>query len=256
MECNRNTAKESYYEDIELSREKNRENQRIIRKKDPDAYRKMRRDNYAKNAEKVLERERKRRIGNLAAINTDRREKRATNRDSINAAMRKRYADNIDIERNRSRARRTDKSDEVKQYYRDRYAENPALRLHAAISTGIRSGLKKGQKAGRKTFDLLGYSVEDLKRHLEERFLPGMSWDNYGKGDCTWEIDHIIPQSAFHFKTPEDIDFRKCWALANLTPLWGVDNRSKSDKLTKPFQPSLAIALPDNDNRIKQDIAA
>ena len=51
----------------------------------------------------------------------------------------------------------------------------------------------------------------------------------------------IIPKSAFNFETAEDADFKKCWALENLQPLWAKDNLRKSNKIHKPFQPSLAI---------------
>lgn len=56
-----------------------------------------------------------------------------------------------------------------------------------------------------------------------------------------WHIDHKIPKSAFNFETPEDIDFKRCWALKNLQPLWAAENIKKHDRVDKPFQPSLAI---------------
>ena len=40
---------------------------------------------------------------------------------------------------------------------------------------------------------------------------------------------------------PEHTDFKKCWSLKNLRPLWSLENMSKNDKLYKPFQPSLQI---------------
>jgi hypothetical protein len=62
------------------------------------------------------------------------------------------------------------------------------------------------------------------------------SWSRAG-----WHINHVIPISAFNFSSPEDIDFKKCWALKNLRPLWAKDNFSKNARLDKPFQPSLAL---------------
>lgn len=105
---------------------------------------------------------------------------------------------------------------------------------------GVRISVKRGSKSGRRTFELLGYTVDDLRMHLERLFHPGMTWQNYGRGG--WEIDHIIPLSAHNYETPDDIDFKKAWALSNLQPLWMPQNRTKHAKLTKPFQPSLAIA--------------
>jgi hypothetical protein len=111
--------------------------------------------------------------------------------------------------------------------------------LNDCISSAINSSLRKGIKAGRSWELLLGYTVDQLKRHMEKQFSPGMTWENYGKH---WEIDHNLPVSAFNFEKPEDLDFRRCWALKNLRPLEKFENRCKHDKVDRPLQPSLAIS--------------
>ena len=60
-----------------------------------------------------------------------------------------------------------------------------------------------------------------------------------GRGE--WHIDHIIPKSVFNFTKPEHEDFKRCWALKNLQPLWAEENISKFNKLDKHFQPTLAL---------------
>jgi hypothetical protein len=65
-----------------------------------------------------------------------------------------------------------------------------------------------------------------------------MSWDNYGK----WHIDHKIPVTAFNFERVDDVDFKRCWSLKNLQPLWALDNIVKGNKVEAPFQPSLSIS--------------
>jgi len=67
-----------------------------------------------------------------------------------------------------------------------------------------------------------------------------MTWENYG---TYWHIDHKIPIAVFNYEKPEDIDFRLCWSLKNLQPLEKIENIKKKDKLEKPFQPSLKIAV-------------
>jgi hypothetical protein len=111
--------------------------------------------------------------------------------------------------------------------------------LHKAVSSKIVRQLK-GEKCGMGAFKLVGYSPEDLRKHLEKLFKPGMSWGNYGS---VWHIDHIVPKAAFNIVSPRDIDFRKCWSLDNLQPLWARENSIKQDKLERPFQPSLAMAV-------------
>lgn len=102
--------------------------------------------------------------------------------------------------------------------------QNPAHRVNNALRCRIWSSLN-GAKWGR-TFDLVGYSLEGLLAHLERQFTKGMSWENYGE----WHIDHIIPLSAFDYKSASDPEFRAAWALANLRPLWAKDNLTKSAK--------------------------
>lgn len=112
-------------------------------------------------------------------------------------------------------------------------------RLNGIISSAIRRTLKGG-KSRRHWESIVGYNIGQLKSHLEKQFLPEMTWKNHGS---LWEIDHKIPVAAFNFANPEDIDFKKCWALDNLQPLTKLDNRHKSAKIPTIFQPSLAISI-------------
>jgi hypothetical protein len=154
-------------------------------------------------------------------------------------------------ERNRSAilARKKDRREANLEEFRERDREyqrvalsTPKGKLENAISTGVHRGIIHGSKASRSTFAILGYSLNDLISHLESQFKPGMSWENYGRGG--WHVDHKLPRAAFNYETPDDIDFKRCWALENLQPLWEKDNFSKGAKLTAPFQPSFAIGAP------------
>lgn len=113
--------------------------------------------------------------------------------------------------------------------------------LNNRMSVRIRTSLKR-DKQGKQWKSLVDFTLEQLKKHLERRFLPGMTWENRDK----WHIDHIIPLAVFNFKTAKDEDFKKAWALKNLQPLWKADNLHKSKKLTKPFQPSLIFWVIDH----------
>ncbi len=113
----------------------------------------------------------------------------------------------------------------------------PHGKLHTRISRAISRTLK-GAKAGRSWGNMVSYTTEQLKRHLEKQFTMGMSWENYGP---FWHVDHKIPVAAFNFNNSDDIDFQRCWSLGNLQPLKAKDNYVKGAKLDKPFQPSLQI---------------
>lgn len=112
-------------------------------------------------------------------------------------------------------------------------------RLSNAIRTNIRDALhrKGGDKKERGWESLVGYSIKDLMKHLQKQFIDGISWENYGE----WHIDHIIPVSKFNFTSIDDFDFKRCWALSNLQPLWASENIRKHAKYSKPFQPSLKL---------------
>jgi hypothetical protein len=78
-------------------------------------------------------------------------------------------------------------------------------------------------KAKRQWRSVVGYSLEELARHIEAQFLKGMTWQNMGK----WEIDHILPLASFLYRDMADPEFRAAWSLTNLRPLWAADNRKK-----------------------------
>ncbi|OAM77705.1 hypothetical protein A3840_08725 [Devosia elaeis] len=97
------------------------------------------------------------------------------------------------------------------------------------MSTLISRSLSaNGGKGGKSWTELVGYGVSELRAHLERQFLPGMTWDNKSE----WHIDHIVPQSSFNYTSTDDPDFRACWALTNLRPLWARDNVRKQAKRT------------------------
>uniref|UniRef100_A0A6M3JKU3 Putative HNH endonuclease n=1 Tax=viral metagenome TaxID=1070528 RepID=A0A6M3JKU3_9ZZZZ len=114
-------------------------------------------------------------------------------------------------------------------------------RLNGNIATAVGFSLRRGGgiKGGLKWENLVGFTIGDLKIHLEKQFNSQMSWENYGS---YWWVDHKIPVAAFNFQTSKDIDFFRCWALENLQPLEKIENCRKNAKLNKPFQPSLLIA--------------
>lgn len=103
-----------------------------------------------------------------------------------------------------------------------RWRVTPKHRLEHNISRSVNLSLRGG-KGGASCFKLLGFTVEQLVRHLELQFSPGMSWDNYGE----WHVDHRVPLASFRYETSNDDEFRQAWALTNLQPLWAKQNISK-----------------------------
>jgi len=144
------------------------------------------------------------------------------NRALLNERNRKRRKMDIEASRNYNNT-----------YFTKRRLD-PVYRLQSSMSGGIGRSLKDG-KSGRHWEHLVGYSIEDLKNHLESQFTKGMNWGNYGKHG--WHIDHIRPVSDFNFVSPDDPDFKVCWSLWNLQPMWGKKNMSKGSKCEAPPLP-------------------
>ena len=97
--------------------------------------------------------------------------------------------------------------------------------LSNRISANIRNSLD-GNKNGYHWEELVDFTIEELEKHLESQFQEGMTWENYGE----WHIDHIKPVSLFQFESYEDTDFKECWCLENLQPLWAEDNLKKNNR--------------------------
>lgn len=119
---------------------------------------------------------------------------------------------------------------------KQRYKTDYKYRLNNLVSNGIKKSLRSG-KGGRSWSSLVDFTLDELIRHLEDKFQPGMTWEN----QAAWHIDHRIPKAAFNFSMPKHEDFKRCWSLNNLQPMWAIENISKGTKLEKPFQPSLAL---------------
>lgn len=123
----------------------------------------------------------------------------------------------MNLERERERDRVND--------HRRRSTPTGKLKNHmiARIWQSLNSSM-----GGKRWVDLVGYDANELKLHLEKQFTPEMTWENHG---TYWEIDHKHPISRFNFKSPDDEDFKKCWALTNLQPLARSENRRKRDRI-------------------------
>ena len=107
--------------------------------------------------------------------------------------------------------------------------KDPIFRFNQNMSRAINLSLKKNNlsKNGRHWEDLVGYTSQELRDHLEKQFSQGMTWEYRSK----WHIDHIVPKSSFKIKEVGDSEFMKCWGLENLQPLWAIDNIRKKDRL-------------------------
>lgn len=134
------------------------------------------------------------------------------------------------------RENKTHINEYLAKYNKTKRFNNPEFKLRGIISHTIWYRLKvNGGKKNDSCLKYLSYTIQDLKQHLENKFESWMSWNNHGRycsktwndqdsSTWTWQIDHIVPASILPYKSMEDENFIKCWALENLRPLSAKQN--------------------------------
>jgi hypothetical protein len=136
----------------------------------------------------------------------------------------------LDKEREYSRSYmvnfRTNNPEKMKEqkYKSERKRKQERPKLRARYNLRRRLAATVTQTRMHTTLQLVGCTLQELRTHLENQFIDGMSWKNYG----LWHIDHIKPCAKFDLTNANQQ--RECFHFTNLQPLWAVDNLRKSDK--------------------------
>lgn len=173
---------------------------------------------YASNKQEYLRQQREYRVKNADAIRERRRRYRQRNASKIKVAKQIYAANN---------------KDKIAKALANRRANNPIARMANSMRRSIRRYLDAGQKGEMSSFEIIGCSKDDLRKHLESKFRDGMTWQNYGKH---WHIDHIVP--LISAKSSDEIKRLCHWT--NLQPLTAFENISKGSKW-HPVKAHLAL---------------
>ena len=107
----------------------------------------------------------------------------------------------------------------------DAYKNNVQFKLRDVLRARLHTALR-GKKKLVSSVKNLGCTIEELKIHLEQKFKPGMTWDNWSFEG--WHIDHIKPFSKFDLTDEEQQKLAVHYT--NLQPLWAKDNLQKHNK--------------------------
>ncbi len=225
-------------EDLKKNKEKHNDRQRKWKNANMDRHLESRRNWYERNKNEVNLRQRKHYENNKENIRKKNRENYWENVDENRIKQRVSAKRNIVKRREYKRKYTKENKDKVnlsrrnyrknnpekfEQYYRD-----PKNNVDARMSANIRQSLK-GNKNGRSWESLVGYDNNKLRKHLESQFTDDMNWESFSKGNIA--IDHIVCKELFVYDSPEDKQFKACWELKNLQPMWSKDNFNKSDIL-------------------------
>jgi hypothetical protein len=181
------------------------------RENNSDLIKSRKKDYYDKNREK---------------LNKKVREWYGKNSERTLQQKRDYYQENRELMLERSKLWVKNNRDKVNKYIKTKKEENPLFRVELNIRSRIKQYLKqKNITQKNRTFDIIGIEVNELKKHLESKFVDGMSWDNYGLHG--WHIDHIIPLCS----AKDEYELLELFYYTNLQPLWAEDNLKKNGKI-------------------------
>jgi len=165
---------------------------------------------------------------NKDKINLKHRQDYLKNKDKINLKHKKynlEHKEEINLWRKQWNLKNKDKRN---LYIHQKYQNDINFKIVSNYRTRIRKAVKGICKSAH-TLSLIMCSIPKLKGHLEQQWLTGMTWDNWGYGKNKWNIDHIIPCSFFNMLDP--VEQYMCFRWQNLQPLWQTDNFEKKDKI-------------------------
>lgn len=127
--------------------------------------------------------------------------------------------------------------DRARLKWRRRYSNDPAFAAGQRLRLQQRRALRgrygdrirlwlKGRGTASGLAMEFGYSLDQLRLHLERQFHGGMTWDAFFRGEI--HIDHRLPLRMFNLN--DESEWRAAWALTNLQPMWAKDNLSKAGR--------------------------
>jgi len=150
-----------------------------------------------------------------------------SNRLGKNKEYGREYRQRPEVKKRQLEYKRSEKArDSSRKRDKFRYYNDELFRLKKCMRSRINRALKsKRWNKTNKTEQYLGCTYEELKTYIEQRFEPGMTWENYA---LYWEIDHIIPLG----KSDIEEDFYKLCHYTNLRPLLIAEHDIKSIKDT------------------------
>lgn len=161
-------------------------------------------------------------IKNKKRIVDVKKEQYKQNKDKILSYCREYYTKNSSKIKQRSKVYREKNKTKINTYFKNRRAADIQFKISQNLRNRFGKLFRCSKRPGSAVKDL-GCSIEQLKQHLESKFQPGMTWDNYGL--YGWHVDHIVALAKFDLTDQQQ--FLKACHYTNLQPLWAEDNIKK-----------------------------
>lgn len=190
-----------------------------------EVYLQRKRDEYARHRDTYVEHHRNYYITHREEYLSYSKEYRRNNREKLRIRNAEYYRRNKHKWQIRGPIYRKNNPEKLAIWRRREYIAkklDPNRLLRVALRSRINKVLR-GHRKYERTMRLVGCSSDALRLYLEAKFLPGMSWSNYGVHG--WHIDHIRPCASYDLTDP--IQQAQCFHYTNLQPLWAKDNLRK-----------------------------
>lgn len=161
---------------------------------------------------------------------------RVDNKDKMTEYNKTYWVETKEVQTERHKTWVADNREHVNEYHRkyikeweaNKRATDPSWKLLKNLRCRLWSALKSQSATEYKaaqTRELVGCDMAVLHGHLEAKFTPEMTWENYGS---YWHCDHVIPCASWDMTNPHDQEL--CFNYKNLQPLEGGENVSKGAK--------------------------
>ena len=113
------------------------------------------------------------------------------------------------------------------EYRRNKLKNDPVFRISVNLRLRLWSVIKKqgGKEKYAKMLEIVGMDWGSFKKYIEDKFKPGMTWDNYGSH---WHLDHIKAITKFDLLTEEGQ--KQSCHYTNLQPLEALENMKKGNR--------------------------
>ncbi len=161
------------------------------------------------------------------------KEYRLKNKKQIKEYRKKYYSKNKEREKKQMREWGLKNKEQRKEYNsrlenkkrrrnwtKKRYQTNVNFKLLTLCRARLLAALK-GKSKSASTMELIGCTIEELRKYIESQFKPWMTWKNHG----LWDVDHI--KACANFDLTDSEQQRACFHWSNLQPLEHIENIKK-----------------------------
>jgi len=184
------------------------------------------------NKEEIAEYQKAYREASKEKIAEQRKTYREANKEKIAEQRKAHYKANKEKIAEKCKAYQEANKERIKAYERYRYNNDPLVKLKRIYRVSVRQAFASiGKKKNCNSIKVLGLETwQELEEYLSDQFydhpITGekMTFDNHGKGENCWQIDHIVP--LLTAETEEDVI--RLSHYTNLQPLWEVDHLKKT----------------------------